>query len=238
MSDPIEDTSIEDGKNSDPIEKEPVTEDTSPPEGKKGDDSPTFTQNEVNKLLGDVRQKGRGTGAKEALAEIVETLGVTDVDELAIIVDEHKELKLSAMSTQERLETELSEAQSETEQANTLVTETQLAADTAQIKSAIVGSAAGRFADAEVVYKLVSLGDISLAEDGSIVGVDEALDALEEKYPFLRRGKTSVVSTTNPENLKETSGKTDAARRQEFFGMGQTGFWEGRGVRRVEVTEQ
>lgn len=238
MSDETVETTVEVGLNSDPVEKESVEEITSTPEGNVAEVSAPkmFTQDEVNKMLGDVRQDARSKGERKALEEFFSIAGVQSGDELQGIIEEYKDIKLSAMTEQERLAAELEEARSKAAQAEALAGETKAEADKNLIKSAIVGAAAGRFADAEAAYKLVDLDNITL-NDGQVLGVEEALNVLEEKYPFLKKGKTSVVSPTNPEGAKESKARSDAARRAEYFGMSKTGFWEGEGVRRI-VEEQ
>ena len=225
----------EEGINSDPVEKVIVEPTTSPAEGKNAETEPTFTQDEVNLLLGGVRKEGRVTGEKNAIDGVLETTGVESLDDLAQIVAEHKDLKLSAMSDKERLETELAEANLATERAESRESELSSTVEVARLKSAIIGAAAGLFESAEAAYMLLDKSDLALDDAGNIEGVDEALEALLETYPFLKKGgHTSIVSSTNPINPKAPSGRTDEQRRDEYFGMAKTDrFWKSGSVRKV-----
>lgn len=230
-----EGTSIEEGLNSDPVEEVIVEPTTSPAEGKNAETEPTFTQDEVNQLLGDVRKKGRDTGVKNAIDGVLEATGAESLDDLTEIVAEHKDLKLSAMSDKERLEAELAEANLATERAESRESELSSTVEVARLKSAIIGAAAGLFESAEAAYMLLDKSDLTLGDTGTIEGVDEALEALLETYPFLKKGgHTSIVSSTNPETPKTPVGRTDAQRRDEYFGMAKTDrFWRGGETRKV-----
>lgn len=239
-------TPIEGGKNSDPVlEKEPVItpvdpEPTATEAGKNSEPTePTFTQEEVNQLLGKIRSEGRTKGNEQAIDDILEKTGIDSLESLIAIADEHKELTLSAMTEKERLESELADSKLAQERAEAKEASATLSANEAVIKSAVVGAAAGRFESAEAAYMLLDTDSLVLAEDGSVEGIEEALDALLETYPFLKKGGvTSIVSPTNPANPTPPTGRTDEQRRAEYFGRAVTDkFWKGGEVRELVETD-
>lgn len=245
MSKNTEVTPVEGGKNSDPVEKETVEapvieplEPTSSDDGKNSVTGPTFTQDEVNQLLGKIRAEGRTKGNEQAIADILEITGVASLDALEAMADEHKELTLSAMTDKERLEAELADSKLLQERAEAREATATSAANEATIKSAVVNAAAGLFESAEAAYMLLDKDSVTLAEDGSIEGIEEALEVLLEEYPFLKKGgPSSIVSTTNPAQTEPT-GRTDEQRRAEYFGRANTdGFWGKGEVRKIVETE-
>ncbi len=241
MSEKTEVTPLEGGKNSDPVEKEPVIEEpTSTDDGKNSEPTaPTFTQEEVNQLLGKIRSEGRTKGNEQAIDDILEKTGIESLEHLIAMAGEHKELTLSAMTDKERLESELADSKLAEERANAREATATSAANEAVIKSAVVGAAAGRFESAEAAYMLLDTDSLVLAEDGSVEGIEEALEALLETYPFLKKGGvTSIVSPTNPANPDTPSGRTDEQRRKEYFGRAVTDkFWDGGDVRKIVETD-
>lgn len=239
MSDKQESTSLEEGVNSDPVEKETVEESTTvEPAGNEGEPETvrTFTQDEVNRMLGDVRKEGRRVGEQQAIDSFLEQAGVSDPEELEGIVSEHKELKLSAMTEKERSDAELAEAREARERAEVLASEATSKANEALLKSAVVNAAAGRFENAEAAYMLLDKSGLKISEDGGVEGLDDALESLLATYPFLKKGgQSSVVSATNPEQPEARKGRTDEQRRKEYFGSAKTdSFWKRGGVRKIE----
>ena len=186
---------------------------------KAGESAAVFTQEEVNKLLGKVRQETREKTAKKELDEILGRFGAESLDELETIVKEYKELKLASMTELERMQSELEEARQKSLELEAILTEKEAAAQEALIKSAVVSAAAGRFEDAEAAYRLLDMAEVSVEEDGSVSGIEAALDKLAEKYPFmLRKSGPSRVSPANPPK-SEPQGRTDDDRRAEYFGI-------------------
>jgi hypothetical protein len=238
-----EETSKEEGINSDPVEKESVEapvkpEATSAEEGENIVTGPMFTQEEVNQLLGKVRAEGRTKGNDQAIDDILDKTGVASLDALEEMAADHKRLSLEAMTDKERLEAELADSKLAEERATAREATATQAANEAVIKSAVVGAAAGRFESAEAAYMLLDKDKLSLAEDGSVEGLDEALEVLLKEYPFLKKGgPSSIVSPTNPTQTEPT-GRTDDQRRSEYFGRAQTdGFWKGGEVRKITETD-
>jgi len=243
MTKKTEETSTEEGKNSSPVEKEtvetPETPATTAPEaGKNSETGPTFSQEEVNQLLGNVRSEGRTKGNQQAIDDILEKTGVASLDDLEAMATEHKELTLSAMTEKERLESELADSKLAEERADARASVATSAANEAVLKSAIVDAAAGLFESAEAAYMLLDKDSVTLNDEGNVEGIEEALEVLLKEYPFLKKGgPKSVVSTTNPAST-EPSGRSDDQRRAEYFGRAQTDpFWKGGEVRKIVETD-
>ena len=243
MSENTEATSNEEGKNSNPVEKETVEApvepvETSVDEGKNIGTEPTFTQEEVNQLLGKIRSEGRDKGNQQAIDDILEKTGVASLDALEAMATEHKELALSAMTDKERLESELADSKLAEERADARADVATSAANEAVLKSAIVDAAAGLFESAEAAYMLLDKDSLVLDEKGDIEGLEEALEVLLKEYAFLKKGgPSSIVSTTNPAPVEPT-GRSDEQRRAEYFGRADTDRFFGSGeVRKIVETE-
>lgn len=97
------------------------------------------------------------------------------------------------------------------------------------IESAIVKQAATVGLDPTAAAKLVDTAKLTIGEDGSIAGLEDAVKAVAEQYPGLlvRQARTRPV---NPGRAGDSGAKTDAQRRAEYFGGVTSNFWSGGGV--------
>jgi uncharacterized protein (DUF3084 family) len=189
-------------------------------------------------MLGKVRQEGRSVGEKNALNEVLKATGVESVDELTEIVKTFENKKREEMSELEKLQTDLEKTLTELNEAKEFGKQAEQAAINAHAKAAVMNAAAAKFQDGEAVWELMNKNSLEVDTDtGEVKGVQEALDNLAERYPFLIRKKgASSTSATNPA-AAESAGRTDEVRRSEYFGMGSNPFWGGRGVRQVKIEE-
>lgn len=138
------------------------------------------------------------------------------------------EKKKGELSDLERLQVELNE----TKQA---LAETQRLAQERLVRHAVVAAAArAGFNDPDDAMRLVDQGTLEVREDGSIDGVEAAIQAIAKAKPYLVRGKQPAVAPTNPEGQAQRL--TDDQMRRELFGQRTGGFWSGGGV--VAVTEK
>jgi predicted ribosome quality control (RQC) complex YloA/Tae2 family protein len=241
MADKEKETEIQDEATSTPegkagdTSKNKVSENaetkTSAAEGKKAEGEKTFTQDELNEIVGKVRNDGREAGLKDALKK----LGVEDLDAAVDAVKKAKELEEANLSEKEKLEKRIQELEDANKKASQTLSETESQAMEATIKAAVVDQAASKFESGEAVYQLLDRFLITVDDNGDVVGVDKALEKVAEKYPFtVRKGKAGVTNTsvTNPENAEKV-GTTDDQRRKEYFGLQDNEFWQGSGVRRI-----
>jgi hypothetical protein len=231
-------TSTLEGITSEDVSKSPqaTSTETSTAEGKKAAESGkgerTFTQAEVDEIMGKVRGEGKDTAVKSLLKD----LGVDTPETLKGSLKELADLRKASMTEQDRLKEDLNTALAKIDVLSVQQEESKKAAEQASINSEIAKQAAGRFTSVDAVLKLVDRSVIAVDEKG-VSGVDRALEQVAETYPFtLRQEKSlSVTSSANPEDKGQPKGKTDDQWRQDLFGAG-TEFFAGRGVRIVDKT--
>lgn len=175
---------------SEPVVTAPVTE-----------PAKTFSQEEVNALMGKVRQESKAQYADYAALK-----------ERAKKADE---LEQAQMSATEKLE--LAKAKAERQAVDALA----FATDTA-IRSEIRMRAAQRgVVDVDAAYALVDRANISYDDEKGVTGVDEALTQLLDTKPYLR-GKAGGAPNLNsggdpaPTPPKLTDAQRATARR---FGL-------------------
>ena len=127
-----------------------------------------------------------------------------------------------SMTAEERYKAELATLQQR------LATAEQTAQDRL-VRSAVVTAAAkAGFVDPDDAVALVDRGALEISEDGTVVGVDDAIRAIAKGKPYLVRPKTTN-SPAAPAGGPQAP--TDAQLRAELFGgNSQSGFWKGAGV--------
>lgn len=99
------------------------------------------------------------------------------------------------------------------EEVNTLKSQLK----TNKINQALTIKLAGQgVVDLDAALKLVNRDSLEVAEDGSVKGVDEALESLKKDraYLFTSSGSSKVGTATNPSNGQETGGQTRFKRSQ------------------------
>jgi len=210
---------------------------TSKPEGKKGEDGGkkkedrTFSQEDVNELMGKVRGQARDAATKAFLEEI----GIESADDLKSSLKKLADIERESLSEQERLQTDLNTAQTELEKSKDAQEQSKKRALRATINAEIAKQAANRFQSVDAVLKLIERDGLDVNDEGQVAGVKDALDKVEANYPFmLQKAGVSITSPANPEGAKTPRSKTDDQRRAEFFGMGETNdFWDGQEVRLI-----
>lgn len=132
-------------------------------------------------------------------------------------------------SNLERLQAELNE----TKQA---LAETQRLAQERLVRNAVLAAAARvGFNDPDDAMRLIDQSTLEVREDGSVDGVEKAIQAIAKSKPYLVRGKQQpAVAPTNPEG--QVQRPTDEQMRRELFGQRTGEFWSGGGV--VTPTEK
>jgi len=197
--------------------------------GKNSGKAEGISQEKVNELIGKVRTEAKEVATKNFLKD----LGVESTEELKASLAEYAEFKRGQMTELEKIQADLESLKEENVQLKETSTSSQTRAQKALIKAEVVKLAANKFADPEVVYKLVSDNDFEVdLEAGQVSGVAEALEALEEQHPWMisKPSKVSSTSATNPASPTKKLGKSDEDRKAEYFGRSGSDFWEGRGV--------
>jgi len=147
---------------------------------------------------------------------------------------DYADAKKKAAEYDKYVEAQKTEEQKRQERLEALereLTETRTRVRESAVRTAIVAEAARReLADPNDAQRLVDMAAISVAEDGTIKGVQEAIDALVKSKPYLLRRVVPATNAANPPREENASGRTDADRRREYFGGGGSTFWQGGGV--------
>jgi len=160
---------------------------TPPAGGSDGSGERTFTQAQLDAIVGE-----RATRAKSAaINDLLSELGLEKVDELKALVQSAREQADKQKSETQKLQEKLAEyekkeaswAQQRREQA------LQIAVQAAAQKVGIV--------DAEVALALVR-GQITFDDKGAPVEVEKAVSELAQAKPYLRAGAGNSVNPTNP----------------------------------------
>ncbi len=143
--------------------------------------------------------------------------------------EKRKELEKGAkrLADLEKAESERTAAQlSETdklkkqlEESNRKIAEMEQQQRTNAIKHATETAAAkAGFINPARVYALIDSGTLDTAEDGSIKGLDEALQALAKSDPYLLQPKGTLPRRTTGVPGEGVTGETDEQKRKRIFG--------------------
>lgn len=194
-----------------------------------------FTQADLDRIAGDARKDG----SKSAVAKALKDLGFESLEAAKAALAEADKLKRAQMSDTERLTAEKAEAERKATEALQSAQQAQERANKALIESEIISLASGRFANPRAVIKLVDASKLTLGEDGTVAGVAEQLDELAKNEPWtlLPKGASpNSIGRTNPPGTPPA--RTDADRKQEYFGGGRASIFKGGGVQKVIETQE
>lgn len=125
------------------------------------------------------------------------------------------------------------ESLSETDRLKAQLADAQRSAALAQeesartvVRSVVVAQAAAmNFADPNDAYGLIDLANISINEDGKVVGVEDALKKLAEAKPYLKRATAPRLPPTSP-GAGASGGETDEQRRARLYGGSSGGIFD------------
>jgi len=133
---------------------------------------------------------------------------------------EHERGKLSDL---ERLQAELTEAKQ-------ALGETQRLAQERLVRNTVIAAAArAGFNDPEDATRLVDTAALEMADDGTVNGVDQAIQAIAKSKPYLLRAKQPAIALTNPDGGPQRP-SDEQLRRELFGGRAASPFWSGAGV--------
>lgn len=193
----------------------------------------TFSQDEVNELVGKVR----GDATEKATKAFFKDLGVENVDALKGSLTELADIKREALTEQERMQADLDTA---TEKIKSLDADRRAALEVARraaVDTHILRVAEDKFQSNDLVLKVINRDEIKIDDAGQIVGVAEALTDLATSHPFMLQQADkvlSVTSTANPDGSEKPVGKTDDEWRADLFNVRRT-LVDLPGGRKVEV---
>ncbi|MFV0307819.1 MAG: hypothetical protein ACK5OX_08760 [Desertimonas sp.] len=71
--------------------------------------------------------------------------------------------------------------------------------DDLRVELAFMRTAVGRVDDLDAAWRLVDLGDVTVADDGTVQGLDEALTHAIDRYPYLVPADDQPTERFTPE---------------------------------------
>lgn len=153
-----------------------------------------------------------------------------DYDQLKKAAEELQKIKDAQKTEQERLQEQLAKTQARLAELEQQATERaiQMAVMQAAQKAGMIRP--------ELAYRLVDLTALTVTEDGTVEGAEEAIEEVLEMMPELRKKKVPTVTAVNPSQAANPPSKTDEDRMREYFGNSPSSFWNGSGVRIVKGT--
>jgi hypothetical protein len=86
--------------------------------------------------------------------------------------------------------------------------------DALRIELAFARAAGGQFVDADAAWKLADRALMSVGDDGSVAGAEEAVEALAEANPFLLAPAPDDRPDRNPFNEARSSGRVMNGRKK------------------------
>lgn len=181
------------GEQAQPAEK-PTTQAAEQPK--------TFTQADVDRLMGNLR--------KSIQKEMEEA--------------RQKEIENAKLSEQERLAKEKAEVEQQLNAARA-----ELQAERTRV--ALIAAASGIGLDTDAAVKLVDTHALQFDDNGNVTNAAELVKAIAEKYPGLVKRGAPAIPAVNPSSAQQPAGRTDDDRRREYFGGGASGFWSSGGVK-------
>lgn len=195
-------------------------QDTSTSTAKEGQSNgATFTQAQVNEMVGKTRKEARET----AVADVFKELGVASKEELKALKAERDALKTSQMSDAEKLQAERDQAKKERDEALALVTSIQAERRTDRIQGIIRTAATTLKANnANTVLSVIMAGHQTamnevLSETGDVD--QKKLDALMAKVKeqdstlFTPPATTPGSMSNNGGSAKPSNGQPQVKRQ-------------------------
>lgn len=169
----------------------------------------TFSQSEVNSLLGDTRKEARTRAISELLAE----LGLEKPDDLKRVVTEHRSAEEAKLSEIEKAAKAAEKAAAERDKAMADMDALRQQFQGERIRHALEMEAGRQgFNDPADAYSLLDVSAITVDEDGTIKGVEDALKALAKAKPYLVRqgGPGRPLGTPQKASTAAASASTGA----------------------------
>lgn len=126
------------------------------------------------------------------------------------------------MTEVERLQADLEKTQAQLEQTERLSRERL-------VRSAVaIAAARAGFNDPDDAYRLLDMTALEVVDDGTVDGLDKAIQAIVKAKPYLLKTKSAIMPTNPSGGAVKPS---DEQLRAELFGGGRRGsFWNGGGV--------
>lgn len=208
-------------------EKDPTGGDRPGQNGGSGKQPVSLSTEQLNERL------ERARGAERAA--LLKELGVENLEDLQAAVKELAELKKQAMTEAERQAAELKAAQEKAARLEADVSVKEAARQAALIRSEAMVLMAGKFANPGTAFRLLDLASVKVSDDGSVEGLQAAVEKLgkDEPWTLARPGAGKSATSIGPTNAEAGAGKEgEAERRARYFGTQRGGgFFEGGGLK-------
>ena len=171
----------------------------------------TFKQSELDAKFAERAKRA----AEGATAELLKALGVKDAEEAKSFLAKAKELETANLSELEKAKKAAADATAEAERQRTAAEKAVADAQTIRIRAAVETLAAQMgFHKPEDAYQLANVAEIKIGDDGKVVGVSEALDALKKERPYLLKGENAKATDTDATKRSQAKAKTDEEKRE------------------------
>jgi hypothetical protein len=168
-----------------------------------------FTQEEVNRMVGQARREVRGQ--------------FSDYGDLKTRAARADELEQAQLTEAERLTQRATEAEKQTAEANTQLTNALISSEV-KVKAVQLG-----IVDPDAAYLLLDKRNVKYDANDGVTGVEDALTQLLEDKPYLK-GAAGRIPNINPEGgqaapaLRLTADQQEAAR---LMGMTEEEYSQG-----------
>ena len=150
----------------------------------------TFTpeqQAEVDRIIAERLSRANTSAGKKALEEQAKALGYESFEAMEAAAKAHR-------AAQEKEKSELQREQEAKQAAEAKAQQAEERAKKAFIKAAFVAHAASaNLVDIEDAFLLADLSNVTVADDGKVEGVKEAVDALVKAKPYLVKAGGGIV---------------------------------------------
>ena len=172
-------------------------------------DTRNFSQEEVNRMVGQARREVRGQ--------------FSDYSDLKTRAARADELEQAQLTEAERLTQRATEAEKQTAEANTQLTNALISSEV-KVKAVQLG-----IVDPDAAYLLLDKRNVKYDANDGVTGVDDALTQLLEDKPYLK-GAAGRIPNINPEGgqaapaLRLTADQQEAAR---LMGMTEEEYSQG-----------
>jgi len=172
-------------------------------------DTRSFSQEEVNRMVGQARKEVRGQ--------------FSDYGDLKTRAARADELEQAQLTEAERLTQRATEAEKQTAEANTQLTNALISSEV-KVKAVQLG-----IVDPDAAYLLLDKSSVKYDAKDGVTGVEDALTQLLEDKPYLK-GAANRIPNINPEGgqaapaLRLTADQQEAAR---LMGMTEEEYSQG-----------
>lgn len=164
------------------------------PDATAADAGQSFTQAQLDAIIAERLKRAKESNTQELL----QTLGVEDLDTATKAIKEAAAAKQAQMSELEKAQAEVAAANEKAAKVEAEAKAIKATAEEALLRAAVM-SAATMFNDASDAWLHIDRSRIEVQADGTYKGIDEAIKAVIEAKPYLaRQGQQPNLGTPTP----------------------------------------